>query len=169
MERVAATLMRIFARRPRHGQTFLRRQSRSPHHQFQRAALSRAVETAAAWPVARRRAYRLRQPDDPQAGQCAGRSSGAEGRRVDRCADPARDVHRQSRRPDGRVDQRSLGFDVAPRRQPAARQSGRQPPAFDGVLPPAQLRRGDRVPADLLGRRTAAALRPRPRRASMSG
>ena len=69
-------------------------------------------------------------------------------------------LYRQPRRPDGRVDQRPLGFDPASRRQSAARQGGGEPAAVDGVLSPAELRRGDRVPADLFKRRTAGALWP---------
>ncbi len=42
--------------------------------------------------------------------------------------------------------------------QSAARPGGGQPPAVDGVLPSAELRRHDRMPADLLGRKPAAAL-----------
>ena len=78
MERVATTLMRIFAVGLGMDKHYFDDKGRSPHHQLQRAALSRAAKAAAARSAARRRAHRLRQPDHPEAGQRAGRSAGAE-------------------------------------------------------------------------------------------
>ena len=60
----------------------------------------------------------------------AGMAAGAAG---------ARRLHHQYRRPDGAVDQRPLGVDAAPRRQPGARRQGLDAAAILRLLPPAEL------------------------------
>jgi len=55
----------------------------------------------------------------------------------------------QYRRHAGALDQRPLGLDAPPRRQPAGRSRCRQPPSVGGVLSEPELRRGGVVPAEL--------------------
>ncbi len=63
----------------------------------------------------------------------------------------ARRLHHQYRRPDGAVDQRPLGVDAAPRRQPGARRQGLDAAAVLRLLPSAQLARRDRLPRIMPG------------------
>ena len=87
---------------------------------------------------------------DPAGDGSRRRPAGARQRRdVVRCRAGTRHLHRQSRRPHGAVDQRPLGLDAAPRRQPAGGAARGQPARIHRLLPPAELRRPDRVPADL--------------------
>ena len=65
---------------------------------------------------------------------------------------------RQSRRPDGALDERSVALDHSPRRQSAARGRCVVATGVDRVLPPPERTRGDRMPAELREPRTAGAL-----------
>ncbi len=82
MADLAAILMRLFARaRPAGGR--LRRRPRPPHQSPAADPLSGAGDTAAAGPAARRRPFRLWQPDDRLPDGRAGRPAGpGQGRHV---------------------------------------------------------------------------------------
>ena len=83
-------------------------------------ATTRQPTAARRGPAPRRRAHRLWQPDDPEGGGEARRPAGVEqGGRMGRRADRAGLLRGQYRRPDGALDERPLGLDPAPGRQPA--------------------------------------------------
>ena len=137
-----------------------RRRHRPAGQRVAGAELSAPDRAAAARPAARRRPHRLWQPDHPAARSevrrpadlhaGAGMAAGAAG---------ARRLHHQHRRPDGAVDQRPLGVDAAPRRQPGARREGLDAAAVLRLLPPAELGSRNRLPRILPGARRSAALR----------
>lgn len=76
----------------------------------------------------------------PEPGSRGTRNSVAAGP-LDAYSPAARRFRHQHRRSDGALDQRPLGLDPAPRRQPVARAGRRRAPAVDGVLPSTQLGR----------------------------
>ena len=140
MERVATTLMRIFAvglgmdkhyfddKVDRHITNF----SVLHYPEQPKAPLPGQLRAGAHTDYG---SLTILKPDNAPGGLQVLNKDGA----MDRRADAARYLRGQPRRPYGRVDQQSLGFYSAPRRQSAARQGVGQPPAVDGVLPSAEL------------------------------
>ena len=121
MGALAADLMRLSAlalNLPK----ITRRQNRSPHQPPLTCGFTPAKICAVARPAARRRAHGLRHRHDPQSPATPSAGCRSQTRRkLARCADHSGFVRDQPGRPDGALDQRSLAFNAASRRQSAGR------------------------------------------------